>query len=108
MKKARGFYEQFLSRAGSEGRYAGAVDDIKRRCKTVKGERRKNDKCISGRFQNIEDYLQALKDMEEMEKLQKESEKQQAQKEAERRRRSCRREGSGCSRCRRGRTEEEG
>jgi tetratricopeptide (TPR) repeat protein len=79
VKKARGFYEQFLSRAGSDDRFRVAVDDIKRRCKTVKGQRRPNDKCISGRFQNIEDYLQALKDMEEMEKLQKESERQQAE-----------------------------
>ena len=39
-----------------------------------------------GRFQNIEDYLQALKDMEEMEKLQKESEKQRAELEAQNRR----------------------
>lgn len=83
MKKARSYYEQFLTRAGTNEHYAGAIDDIKRRCKTVKGQRRRNDKCISGRFQNIEDYLQALKDMEEMEKLQKESEKQQAELEAQ-------------------------
>ena len=83
MKKARSFYEQFLSRAGTDERYAGAVDEVKRRCKTVKGQRRPNDKCISGRFQNIEDYLQALKDMDEMERLNKESAKQQAELEAQ-------------------------
>lgn len=83
VKKARAFYEQFLQRAGGEERYKGAVDDVKRRCKTVKGQRRPNDKCISGRFQNIEDYLVALKEMDEMEKLQKESAKQQAELEAE-------------------------
>ena len=80
-KKARAFYEQFLARAGSEDRYKGAVDDVKRRCKTVKGQRRPNDKCISGRFQNIEDYLQALKDMEEMERLQKDAESRRPSRE---------------------------
>jgi tetratricopeptide (TPR) repeat protein len=83
MKKARSYYEQFLSRAGTDARYAGAVEEVKRRCKTVKGQRRPNDKCISGRFQNIEDYLQALKDMDEMERLNKEAAKQQAELEAE-------------------------
>ena len=83
MKQARSYYDQFLSRAGADERYAKPIDDVKRRCKTVKGTRKKYDKCISGRFQNIEDYLAALKDMEEMEKLQKESERQQAQMEAE-------------------------
>ena len=83
MKQARSYYEQFLGRAGGDERYAEKVDDIKRRCKTVKGKRRKYDKCISGRFQNIEDYLQALKDMKELEKLQKESERQQAEMEAQ-------------------------
>lgn len=83
MKQARSYYDQFLSRAATNERYAGPIDEVKRRCKTVKGQRKKYDKCISGRFQNIEDYLQALKDMEEMEKLQKESERQQAQMEAE-------------------------
>jgi tetratricopeptide (TPR) repeat protein len=83
MKKARAFYEQFLQRAGSEERYKAKVDDVKRRCAVVKGKRRPTDKCIAGRFQNIEDYLQALKDMEEMEKLQKEGERQQAELEAQ-------------------------
>jgi hypothetical protein len=83
MKKARSFYEQFLARAGGEERYKPAVEDVKRRCKLVKGQRRPNDKCISGRFQNIEEYLMALKDMAEMERLQKEAEKQQAELEAE-------------------------
>jgi tetratricopeptide (TPR) repeat protein len=83
VKKARAFYEQFLGRAGGQERYRLIVDDIKRRCKVVKGQRRAADKCIAGRFQNIEDYLRALKDMEEMERLQKESERQQAELEAQ-------------------------
>ena len=82
-KKARAFYEQFLARAGGDERYKIAAEEIKRRCKTVKGQRRTGDKCISGRFQNIEDYLQAMKDMEEMERLQKEGEKQAAELEAQ-------------------------
>lgn len=83
VKKARSLYEQFLARAGGGDRYKQMVDDVKRRCKTVKGQRRANDKCIAGRFQNIEDYLRALKDMEEMERLQKESERQAAELEAQ-------------------------
>lgn len=82
MKKAKGYYEQYLTRAGTEDRYASAAEDIKRRCKTVRGQR-KRDKCIAGRFQNIEDYHQALKEIEEMEKLEKEGKRQAAELEKE-------------------------
>jgi tetratricopeptide (TPR) repeat protein len=94
VKKARSYYEQFLSKAGGQDRYKHVVDDIKRRCKTIKGQRRPNDKCISGRFQNIEDYLRALKDMEEMERLQKESERQQAELEAQQKKEEAQNKGA--------------
>jgi hypothetical protein len=88
MKTARSYYEQFLSRAGSEPRYAKAVDDIKRRCKPGTGggkggKSRGSVKCVSGRLQNIEDYLQAMKDMAEIEKMQKQAEQQQKELEAQ-------------------------
>lgn len=82
MKKARSYYEQFLTRAGGDKRYEAAVDDIKRRCKyDKKGKRRKSSKCLAGRFQNIEMYLDAMKEMAEMEKLQADAAKQQAELE---------------------------
>jgi tetratricopeptide (TPR) repeat protein len=85
MKTARSYYEQFMTRAGSDPRYAAAVEEIKRRCKyDGKGKKgRGSVKCIAGRLQNIEDYLQAMKDMAEIERLQKQAEKQQKEVEAQ-------------------------
>jgi tetratricopeptide (TPR) repeat protein len=84
MKKARGYYEQFMSKAGSDKRFTVAIEDIKRRCKYGKsGKPRGSNQCLAGRMQNIELVLGALKDMEEMERLQKESEAQMKAMEAE-------------------------
>ena len=87
MKTARDYYNQFLSKAGSDPRYAKAVEDVKRRCKPGTtggkgGKSRGSVKCVSGRLQNIEDYLQAMKDMAEIEKMQKQAEAQQKEAEA--------------------------
>lgn len=84
MEKAEGYYKKFLAKAGSEKRYAEAVQDVTRKCSENKGKRhRGSTKCVAGRLQNIDNYRQALKDMAEMEKLQKEAEAQAAQMEAE-------------------------
>jgi tetratricopeptide (TPR) repeat protein len=84
MQKARGYYQEFLSRAGSDKRYAPTVEEIQRKCKQEGGKHRAQGKnaCIAGRIQNIQLYLDTMKQMKEMEKLQKEQEKQAADLEA--------------------------
>jgi len=84
MKKARGYYQEFLSRAGSDKKYAPTVEEIQRKCKQ-EGKRRAQGKnaCIAGRIQNIQLYLDTMKQMQEMEKLQKQQEKQAADLEAQ-------------------------
>jgi tetratricopeptide (TPR) repeat protein len=85
MKKARGYYQEFLSRAGSDKRFAPTVEEIQRKCKQETGKRRSQGKnaCIAGRIQNIQLYLDTMKQMQEMEKLQKQQEKQAADLEAQ-------------------------
>ena len=84
MKKARGYYQEFLSKAGSDKRFAPQVEEIQRKCEQ-KGKRRAQGKnaCIAGRIQNIQLYLDTMKQMAEMEKLQKEQERQAAELEAQ-------------------------
>jgi Tfp pilus assembly protein PilF len=83
MKKARGYYQEFLSRAGSDKRYASTVEEIQRKCKQEGKRRQGKNACIAGRIQNIQLYLDTMKQMQEMEKLQKEQEKQAAELEAQ-------------------------
>jgi tetratricopeptide (TPR) repeat protein len=83
MKKARGYYQDFLSRAGSDKRYAVAIEDVTRKCEVKKKRGSAKNACISGRLQNIELYLNTMKQMAEMEKLQKEQERQMADLEAQ-------------------------
>lgn len=83
MKKARSYYQDFLNRAGADKRYAAAVEDVTRKCKVEKKRGSGRNACIAGRLQNIELYLDTMKQMAEMEKLQKEQEKQAAALEAQ-------------------------
>jgi tetratricopeptide (TPR) repeat protein len=85
MLKAKSYYEQFLSKAGGDKRYAEKVDDIRRTCKQEGGKRKRvgKNQCVAGRLQNIQLYLDTMKQMAEMEKLQKEQEKQAADLEAQ-------------------------
>lgn len=84
MLKAKSYYEQFLAKAGGDKRYADKIDDIKRTCKQEGGKRKlKKNACVAGRLQNIQLYLDTMKQMAEMEKLQKEQEKQAAELEAQ-------------------------
>jgi tetratricopeptide (TPR) repeat protein len=82
MKKAKGYYDEFLSRAGGDRRYAAAVEDIQRKCKNEGKRKQGKNACVAGRLQNIQVYLDTMKQMQEMEKLQKEQEKQAAEMEA--------------------------
>jgi tetratricopeptide (TPR) repeat protein len=83
MKRAKSYYEDFLQRAGGDKRYSGTIEEIQRKCK-VEGKRKQGkNACVSGRLQNIQLYLDTMKQMGEMEKLQKEQEKQAAELEAQ-------------------------
>lgn len=83
MKKARGYYEQFLSKVGGDKRFASTVEEIQRKCKQEGKRRQGKNACVAGRLQNIQLYLDTMKQMAEMEKLQKEQEKQAAELEAQ-------------------------
>jgi tetratricopeptide (TPR) repeat protein len=83
MKKAESYYKDFLARAGNDKRYAAAVEDINRRCKQEGKRKQGKNACVAGRLQNIQLYLDTMKQMAEMEKLQKEQEKQAAAMEAQ-------------------------
>ncbi len=80
MRTAKGYFDQFVSRAGEAKEYAVAVEEIQRRCKLTKtGQRLRGSTCMSGRFQNIELYLAAMKEMDAVQKLQKEAEAMEAE-----------------------------
>jgi Tfp pilus assembly protein PilF len=83
MKKARSYYEQFLSRTSGDKRFASTVEEIQRKCK-IEGKRKQGkNACVAGRLQNIQIYIDTMKQMGEMEKMQKEQEKQAAELEAQ-------------------------
>jgi len=82
MKKAEGYYREFLSRAGGDKKFAAAIEDINRRCKQEGKRKSGKNACVAGRLQNIQLYLDTMKQMAEMEKLQKEQERQAAELEA--------------------------
>ena len=83
MKKAEGYYREFLSRAGSDKKYAAAIEEINRKCKYEGKRKSGKNACVAGRLQNIQLYLDTMKQMAEMEKLQKQQEKQAADLEAQ-------------------------
>lgn len=80
MNQAKKYYDQFLSRARGERKFASTIEEITRRCAAKKGRRRRNKDCTNGRLQNIEETVNALKAMEEMQKLQ-EQQQQKAQEQ---------------------------
>jgi tetratricopeptide (TPR) repeat protein len=82
MKKARGYYEEFLSKAGGDKRYSATIEEIQRKCKQEGKRKQGKNACVAGRLQNIQIYLDTMKQMAEMEKLQKEQERQAAEMEA--------------------------
>jgi tetratricopeptide (TPR) repeat protein len=83
MKKAKSYYEQFLSHVGGDKRFSSTVEDIQRKCK-IEGKRKQGkNACVAGRLQNIQIYIDTMKQMAEMEKLQKQQEKQAADLEAQ-------------------------
>jgi tetratricopeptide (TPR) repeat protein len=83
MKKARGYYQEFLSKVGSDKRFAPTIEEIQRKCKQEGKRRQGKNACVAGRLQNIQLYLDTMKQMAEMEKLQAEGERQARELEAQ-------------------------
>lgn len=62
LERAKGFYEQFLSRAGAEGPFSDAVEAVRRRCAQQGGRRRRGSSaCRPGRLQNIATAVDAMR-----------------------------------------------
>lgn len=83
MNKAKAFYDQFVAKAGSAPEFAEAVAEINRKCKrkpSSGGRRRRlnTDTCVAGRRQNIDEYLGAMREMEQMQREQAEMEREAA------------------------------
>jgi len=79
LRRAKGFYEQFLSRAGSNQALSDAVDGVRRRCRQQRQRRRRRRRrsdCRPGRMQNIDTAVEALQAAAE---VQRQMERQQRQ-----------------------------
>ena len=65
LNRAKGFFEQFLSKAGSNDGFSEPVDAVRRRCRQQgrRGRRRRgrSDDCRPGRLQNIATAVDALR-----------------------------------------------
>jgi len=79
MDQAERYFRDFLEKAKGEPRFVEAIQDVTRKCEPKRRRRRgKTAKCIAGRLQNIANYRQALREMQEIEALQRESEAAEA------------------------------
>ena len=83
MKKAKSYYEEFLSRTGGDKRSAATIEEIQRKCKQEGKRKQGKNACVAGRLQNIQIYIDTMKQMAEMEKMQKEQDRQAAELEAQ-------------------------
>lgn len=74
LDRAKGYYEQFLSRSGSRSDFTDEVQSINRRCNIQQGQgrqrRRVRRDCQPGRMQNLTMAREALSTMQEMEQQQ--------------------------------------
>ena len=80
LRRAKNYYQQFLSKAGGNERYAEAVENVRRTCRQQRQSgrraRRRSDDCRPGRIQNIDTAVEALT---EAARLQQQMEAQQQQ-----------------------------
>lgn len=84
--QARGFYEQFVQRAGANPAYAAAIENVTRRCATdARAQRRRRwqrTACQMGRLQQIESAIQMTHEaaamQAEMARIQAQADAQQA------------------------------
>ncbi len=73
LTRAKQYYEQFMSKAGSNQQFAEAVQAVRRRCRIQRRRRgnrrrrRRSTDCRPGRIQNIETAIEAMREIAAME-----------------------------------------
>jgi tetratricopeptide (TPR) repeat protein len=72
LTRAKQYYEQFMTKAGSNQEYAEAVEAVRRRCRIQQSgrrgrRRRRSTDCRPGRIQNIETAIEAMREIAAME-----------------------------------------
>lgn len=60
LKKARGYFSEFLGRAGKRSEFRSSVQDVSNRCAPKSGKSRGAPKCRPGRMQNIDISVEAM------------------------------------------------
>lgn len=60
LKKAKGYFTEFLKRAGRRSEFQSSVQDVNNRCAQGSGKKRGAPKCRPGRMQNIDISIEAM------------------------------------------------
>ena len=60
LKKAKGYFNEFLRRAGGRNEFRASVQDVNTRCAQKPSKKRGAPKCRPGRMQNIDISIQAM------------------------------------------------
>jgi len=60
LKKAKGYFSDFLKRAGKQTEFRSSVQDVNNRCAPKSGKSRGAPKCRPGRMQNIDISVEAM------------------------------------------------
>ncbi len=60
LKKAKGYFSDFLKRAGKQSEFRSSVQDVNNRCAPKSGKGRGAPKCRPGRMQNIDISVEAM------------------------------------------------
>lgn len=87
LSTAKALFEQFIAKAGTNARWAEAVEGVRKRCRYERDRRGRESVrpagCRPGRIQNIERTIEALREAAAMQaeaaRMQQEAERQQAQ-----------------------------
>ncbi|MEM9193227.1 MAG: tetratricopeptide repeat protein [Myxococcota bacterium] len=78
LNRAKGFYQQFLSKAGNTARFSESVEAVNRRCQQQQSRRRRrrSTDCRPGRMQNIDTAIEALTAAAEMQRQMQQQQQQ--------------------------------
>jgi len=60
LKKAKGYFTEFLKRAGKQTEFRSSVQDVNNRCAPKSSKSRGSSKCRPGRMQNIDISVEAM------------------------------------------------
>jgi len=85
LRRAKQFYQQFLSKAGANERFAEAVENVRRTCRQQRQRgrraRRRSTDCRPGRIQNIDTAVEALGEAAQMQRQMEQQQRQLQQQE---------------------------